>query len=79
MSYRHDTIGLNKNMFRWTPEQIAYLKEVAHGNLTYFGYAEESGNPTGFFDLSAFEKTEENQPFGYRSLNERAMEFTLSN
>jgi len=43
---------------KYSPEQLAYIKETLVDQLYYFGYANVEENPTGFFEFS--EHTQEN-------------------
>ena len=40
---------VNRNLHRYTPELMDYIKQVAGDLIVYFGYASYEENPTGFF------------------------------
>ena len=50
--------GINKNLDKYTPEQLAYLITLLEDQLHYFGYTDsDPTNPFGFFPYGKFNHT----------------------
>ena len=78
-SYKPHSIGLNKNIKKYSAKQLTYIKEAAAENLFYFGYVNMEGNPYGFFDFDNPPKEYKQQFKAFKDHNEKTIEFITSN
>jgi len=69
----------NKNLEKYSPEQLEYIKEELEELLHYWGYSAYPGNHLGFFDFKGKARPSSVEKFQrFKLMNERAMQMVLS-
>ena len=77
--YKPKNVGYNKNLHKYSPEILEYIKQVLRPLLIYFGYVKVEGieNQYGFIDIGKLSGEEMEQYNGFMKNNAAAMKESI--